>query len=199
MQQAKLAEDVLKWGRGAKTEGGGAKSGGGSAKSEGGSAKVLEGIENPFYNPIQNLCLFWRCKVKCANMVEGLWSLCYSSKHLGSLHKAAGISKWKDFLGTFHICFSSASFGDPSMHYHSMGWAKNRTITGCSSTIPGMPSDIPGGFSMPSKHVQACMPLWDWIFPQPKIKSIIGCCSGIPPRFSGCGIPSMFPIPSDTF
>ena len=39
-------------------------------------------------------------------------------KQLKSLHKAAGISKWKDFLRTFHTCFSSTSFGSPSMYWH---------------------------------------------------------------------------------
>ena len=48
-------------------------------------------------------------------------------------------------------------------------------------------------------HVQACMPLWDWVFPQPKNRSTIGCCPGIPPTFPGSGIPSMLSMPSDTF
>ena len=74
-----------------------------------------------------------------------------------------------------------------------------RTIIGCSSTIPGLLSGMPGGFPAPSRHAQACMPLWDWVFPQPKKKKIIGCCSGIPPTCPSCGIPSMLPMPSDTF
>ena len=32
-----------------------------------------------------------------------------------------------------------------------------------------------------------------------KNRTIIGCCSGIPPSFPGCGFPSMLPMPSDTF
>ena len=65
----------------------------------------------------------------------------------------------------FHGC------SDCKIDQDELVWAKNRTIIGCSSTIPGMPSDIPGGFPLPSRHVQAWIPLWDSVFPQPKIEA----------------------------
>ena len=62
----------------------------------------------------------WKKQLNEQEMGQGHWSLCYSWKQLESIHKAAGITKWKDFLGTFHICFSSTSFVRiPSMHWNS--------------------------------------------------------------------------------
>ena len=98
------------------------------------------------------------------------------------------------------------SFGDPSMHWHSI----------YVSHTPGIPGMFPMGWnhnwlqlhhSRPApwharwlpRSLQACMPLWDWVFPQPKKRKIIGCCSGKSPTCPGCGIPSILTMPSDTF
>ena len=76
------------------------------------------------------------------------------------LPMVAGITKWKAFLGTFYLCFSSTSFGIPSMRLFPI-----------SSDILDMPFDIPDMFPMPSRHAQIRLSQWAWDIPRPKNRS----------------------------
>ena len=96
-----------------------------------------------------------------------LWS-CLLSPILGYKLFSAGaiIWKWKDFLGTFHICFSSRSFGNPSMNWHSRNalW-HSRHI----SHALWHSSQIYDALW----HVQACL-----LLPRPKNRSWCGIDKG---------------------
>ena len=72
----------------------------------------------------------------------------------------------------FLISFHSHSHTLAFQAWLSSGWAKNRTISGWSSTIPGMPYDIPGRFPVSSREIQACLPLWAWDFPTVKNRAL---------------------------